>query len=1041
MTFIQSSSTSIRYGANFKVIGKVDPQKLSYKGAFSPIKGTLFTLAEHISKGHPWMPAILDKGSRRWQQHANSAEVLAADIDSGMTLAQAVDHPFIASYCGLAIESSSSTQEKEKFRLVFRLPRAVTDWQTIRICNRYLIELLGVADPSCKDASRFFFGAPGRSPFLLNEIATLPAEFVDQAIAWNQEEERILEEKYQAAAKRRQQHQTQDKEDNLHERVREALTFIPPRSPGSGNYEESIRVLMALFHEFGEADAITLGEWWSPSIKGTTWDVPKKIRSFHGSTSRPVTIGTLFKLAFQNGYKIPKKEAEPLGWLRRVLRPGAKSPKHKKIQTGEPSLVAQFDSIYQYSEGTRLETWLSALQKGYKHILDNSETGTGKSHEAGLTTPDSFGAEQLIYVSPQHRNPTTTTLKEWDDLEARHNGLVREQTTNGDDRWRRAKKGETPSISGNCNRTGIIEVLRSKEVQGADTANLICGTCTSREACVNNEGSGYGFLFQRSDILKSSRFRAHPASLPAPAKSEQEATDQKSDEFTYKDTVMIWDEASETFTTKRSITVGLNDLRQTILALMPHSDIFTKLQPMLTVLLSYLDGSTFAGKYGLDHLIVVSKVPMPDVPLEAIADILTPNLGFLNTTAQYGADLADLPSSVRKKFAEKDGKAADFAEEKVIKQWIVDFVKVLSGEEGHLHLSNKKLTISLPNERQREIVKAAKATIFLDATLTPEDLALKLGCRSDEIFVCRQQTHDYQNLKIIQVADLGRLGRQRGADQQRRARAIVAHYQQEDPTTKVVDFKDLAEEECGVWWRDTRGVNDFEQVKRLILTGTPCRNLADLLAEYAILTGIHDPEDLGFRAFVDRAIRADFQQGKGRLRNHRRPDEQLELIVLSDFDLQLPNLTCIAAEDVTVEAASKAERLLIAARRAIAKLQKEGEKVTQTAVAALCNCSQQRISQFWHLLKTLLEITNSKSSKATSKNLVADLVPITEAVISTCPQERSAESVAEIFFQWVEPNDYQLLWQNLTAESQIWVLEFLLLTLPKEQIQSLCSDR
>jgi hypothetical protein len=93
------------------------------------------------------------------------------------------------------------------------------------------------------------------------------------------------------------------------------------------------------------------------------------------------------------------------------------------------------------------------------------------------------------------------------------------------------------------------------------------------------------------------------------------------------------------------------------------------------------------------------------------------------------------------------------------------------------------------------------------------------------------------NLTLTQVTDLGRLGMQRGADQQRRVSAIIAHCQQQDPTAKAIDFKRLADEGMGAWWRDSRGVNDFEQTKMLILSGTPCRNIADQQAEYAILTG------------------------------------------------------------------------------------------------------------------------------------------------------------------------------------------------------------
>ena len=45
-----------KYGANFKIIGKTEPQKLSYAGAFSPVTGTFKDLAAHISEGHLWMP-------------------------------------------------------------------------------------------------------------------------------------------------------------------------------------------------------------------------------------------------------------------------------------------------------------------------------------------------------------------------------------------------------------------------------------------------------------------------------------------------------------------------------------------------------------------------------------------------------------------------------------------------------------------------------------------------------------------------------------------------------------------------------------------------------------------------------------------------------------------------------------------------------------------------------------------------------------------------------------------------------------------------
>ena len=309
------------YGANYQIVGKSAPDLLSHAGAWQEATGTMADLAAHIGKGHPWMPALLDGNGKRWQSNANYAEVLALDIDSGMPIEEAKQHPFIAAHCGLAIESSSSTPEEPKFRLVFRLPEAIgaiqpTDTsaeepnEIIRASVIYLQSIVGSADPSCKDASRFFFGAEGRETFILNEFARLPDNFVADAIAWKEARQKESERQYQQALTRQAQLRNTDAQDK-YELVREALSYIPPRDIGSGNYPECISVLMALYNEFGENDAIALGEQWSPSIGHSTWDVPKKVSSFRRSSpSRPVTIGSLFHLAKQNGFRFPERHKE-----------------------------------------------------------------------------------------------------------------------------------------------------------------------------------------------------------------------------------------------------------------------------------------------------------------------------------------------------------------------------------------------------------------------------------------------------------------------------------------------------------------------------------------------------------------------------------------------------------------------------------------------------------------------------------------------------------------------------------------------------------
>ena len=64
-------SPIIRYGANFRVVGKGNPQFLSYAGAWPTVVGTLAGLVKHINQGHPWMPALLGGNRQRWQGNAN----------------------------------------------------------------------------------------------------------------------------------------------------------------------------------------------------------------------------------------------------------------------------------------------------------------------------------------------------------------------------------------------------------------------------------------------------------------------------------------------------------------------------------------------------------------------------------------------------------------------------------------------------------------------------------------------------------------------------------------------------------------------------------------------------------------------------------------------------------------------------------------------------------------------------------------------------------------------------------------------------------
>lgn len=87
------------------------------------------------------------------------------------------------------------------------------------------------------------------------------------------------------------------------ERIRAALMAIPPRRPGTGSYDDSLRVLMALQSYYGADKGLQLARLWSPD---EDWgeNLDRKMAGLKGSG---VNIGTLFHIAKQYGYRPPAR--------------------------------------------------------------------------------------------------------------------------------------------------------------------------------------------------------------------------------------------------------------------------------------------------------------------------------------------------------------------------------------------------------------------------------------------------------------------------------------------------------------------------------------------------------------------------------------------------------------------------------------------------------------------------------------------------------------------------------------------------------------
>jgi ribosomal protein L29 len=87
-----------------------------------------------------------------------SHQIALVDIDSGMTIEEIEVHPFYLAYGVGYYTTPSHTEEAHRFRVMYCLPEPVTDADNMRMIYQGLLVLHGAADPSCKDAARFFFG-------------------------------------------------------------------------------------------------------------------------------------------------------------------------------------------------------------------------------------------------------------------------------------------------------------------------------------------------------------------------------------------------------------------------------------------------------------------------------------------------------------------------------------------------------------------------------------------------------------------------------------------------------------------------------------------------------------------------------------------------------------------------------------------------------------------------------------------------------------------------------------------------------------------
>jgi hypothetical protein len=623
-----------------------------------------------------------------------------------------------------------------------------------------------------------------------------------------------------------------------------------------------------------------------------------------------------------------------------------------------------------FHQGQRLQLWQEAVAKGWKHILDNSAPGLGKSHAAGIALPDAFAVEKLWYFAVDHRNPTTGVIEQnYTDLPVRNAGMKIDhtrQTPLGKNVVVWPKPGEEPDTQGNCHRTPLFALMRYNNIKGVESSqeSPICTGCKQNKLCKGSSGAGYGFRNQRKIALKSSRNRAHPDSAPTPM------------EFPYEQNGAFWDEAGTLIQPMESVTATLADFERVMGELERIAPELHSLLKPLALGLNLLFNQLLLppSRYGFDDAAIRALLPQKPENLTQIIQqlekILQPNFDFIHQPASIDFDKSisrPMRRLVREQLASYAYREAATGLENVLLNWFVPFLRVWNGFPGALRCEYGRLTIFSRSTRHTDVIKSLKFNIYLDGTISAERLGLLLDIAPDEILTIEQWHPVRHNLRIVQITGMGKLGKERSDGLKIRVQALRSELLRRHPDIAFGDWKAQADEGDGQWFVNLRGSNEFQNRSALAVFGIPYQNIGYLQALYQTLTGCYGSlnEELpleGLQRFIEAHVEADIEQAMERLRALIRPCEPLTFYFVGDYDLSFLGVPVEQVEAFLIapEAGTTAQITRMKIQEAFRQLMVNGEKITQDKLALEANITQGRLSQIaaefggWGVLKKIL---------------------------------------------------------------------------------------
>lgn len=271
-----------------------DPRWAAFNQSFQNLEIETIELANYIFTGHAY--TTWHKGGRK-SDNFQCGHHIGIDLDTEderSTIDYLLKDDFISRYAALIHTTPSHTPDAPRARVVFLLDTPIYQANNYIAATNALLWLFEIADGSCKDACRFFYGAKDCEIALLGNV--LPLEFTRMLISeWQQAEAKKRQERVRQA-QQKPQITIHAQHSDTHAELQRALKGL---NPWSISYYDWVRVLMGIHHELGEA-GLSIAEQWADGKEG---EVRRKWRSFDtdGNTKGTVTVATLFDIAKEYG--------------------------------------------------------------------------------------------------------------------------------------------------------------------------------------------------------------------------------------------------------------------------------------------------------------------------------------------------------------------------------------------------------------------------------------------------------------------------------------------------------------------------------------------------------------------------------------------------------------------------------------------------------------------------------------------------------------------------------------------------------------------